>query len=252
MKHPLIQAYESDFFDEEEKYFVQDCLGAYIRSFKIRSDTDKWRDFIAELNSTEKQWALHALMTDDELKVNALFEEGKKDIELDVALYELLDFTYEQVLFLRLKPLTDAILLKTSLAPDEEDAIFEKHIDKASGKELYRNTVEKLNVDFFVERLDFPLEVLDPRIVRVSANKNNELHKHAHETVFVFFKGSGQVLIDDVTVPVQPGSIVYIPRWAMHQSQNLSNEEMVFLAVADFGFTEKAFIGNYLKTARMK
>ena len=100
--------------------------------------------------------------------------------------------------------------------------------------------------------MDFPLEVLDPRIVRVSPNKNNELHKHAHETVFVFFKGTGQVLIDDVTVPVQPGSIVYIPRWALHQSQNLSNEEMVFLAVADFGFTEKAFIGNYLKTARLK
>jgi hypothetical protein len=122
---------------------------------------------IAELNSTEKQWALHALMTDDELKVNTLFEQGKNEVEVDMSLHELLDITYEQVLFLLLKTLTDAILLKTSLAPDEEDAIFEKHIDKASGKELYRNTVEKLNVDFFVERLDFPLEVLDPRIVRV-------------------------------------------------------------------------------------
>jgi hypothetical protein len=38
----------------------------------------------------------------------------------------------------------------------------------------------------------------------------------------------------------------------MHQSQNTSNEEMMFLAVADFGFTGKAFIGNYLKTARLK
>ena len=252
MKHPLIQAYESDFFDEEEQYFIQDCLGAYIRSFKLRSDTDKWREFIAELNSTEKQWALHALMTDDELKVNSLFEEGKKDVEVDVTLYELLDFTYEQVLYLRLKPLTDAVLLKTSLTPDEPEAIFEHHIDHVSGEELYRNTVEKLNIDFFVERLDFPLEVLDPRIVRVSPNKNNELHKHAHETVFVFFKGTGQVVIDDKVVPVQPGSIVYIPRWSKHQSQNTSNEEMMFLAVADFGFTGKAFIGNYLKTARLK
>lgn len=252
MKHPLIQAYESDFLEEEEMYFIQDCLGSYIRSFKLRGDTDKWREFIAELNSTEKQWALHALMTDDELKVNSLFEEGKKDVEVDVTLYELLDFTYEQVLFLRLKPLTDAVLLKTSMTPDEPEAIFEHHVDRASTEELYRNTVDKLNIDFFVERLDFPLDVLDPRIVRLSPNKNNELHKHAHETVFVFFKGTGQVVIDDKVVPVQPGSIVYVPRWSMHQSQNTSNEEMMFLAVADFGFTGKAFIGNYLKTARLK
>lgn len=252
MKHPLIQAYESDFLDEEEMYFIQDCLGAYIRSFKLRNDTDQWRDFVSELNSTEKQWALHALMTDDELKVNSLFEEGKKELELDVALYELLDFTYEQVLFLRLKPLTDAVLLKTSLTPEEPNEFFEQHIEKAGGEELYRNTVDKLNIDFFVERLHFPLEILDPRIVRVAPNKNNELHKHAHETVFIFFKGTGQVIVDDKTIPVQPGSIVFIPRWSMHQSQNTSNEEMMFLAVADFGFTGKAFIGNYLKTARLK
>ena len=173
MKHPLIQAYESDFFDEEEKYFIQDCLGAYIRSFKIRSDTDKWREFIAELNSTEKQWALHALMTDDELKVNALFEEGKNDIEVDMTLHELLDFTYEQVLFLRLKPLTDAVLLKTSLAPDEEDALFEKHINNTSRLNRNRNVINQYLATSFEKHKYSFVRVLMELVVLIRRYTNN-------------------------------------------------------------------------------
>ena len=94
--------------------------------------------------------------------------------------------------------------------------------------------------------------MLDPRIVRIPPGKNNELHKHAHETVFVFISGTGHVKIDNLEVPVKPGDFVFIPRWCMHQSINTSNSEMIFLAIADFGLTGKSFTGNYLKTARLK
>ena len=99
--------------------------------------------------------------------------------------------------------------------------------------------------------LPFPLEILDPRIVKIPAGKSNELHKHAHETVFVFLKGAGHVKIDDLKIPIKEGDFVFIPRWCMHQSVNESSEQMVFLAIADFGLTGKSFVGNYLKTARL-
>jgi len=117
---------------------------------------------------------------------------------------------------------------------------------------LYENKVDELNIDFTVQILPFALEVLDPRIVRVAPGKANELHRHAHETVFIFLEGEGKVVVDQFENPVKPGDFAFIPRWCNHQSVNMGDKDLVFLAVADFGLTGKSFMGNYLKTARMK
>ena len=125
-------------------------------------------------------------------------------------------------------------------------------LDDARLTGLYENKVDELNIDFAVQILPFPLEVLDPRIVRVAPHKANELHRHAHETVFIFLEGKGKVIVDNFENPVKPGDFAFIPRWCNHQSVNTGDTELVFLAVADFGLTGKSFVGNYLKTARMK
>lgn len=117
---------------------------------------------------------------------------------------------------------------------------------------LYENRVDELNIDFNVQILPFPLEVLDPRIVRVAPGKANEMHRHAHETVFIFIEGHGKVIVDQFENPVGPGDFAFIPRWCNHQSVNTGDSELVFLAVADFGLTGKSFVGNYHKTARLK
>ncbi|MFM7726053.1 MAG: cupin domain-containing protein [Flavobacteriales bacterium] len=117
---------------------------------------------------------------------------------------------------------------------------------------LYENKVDELNIDFTVQILPFGLEVLDPRIVRVAPHKANELHRHAHETVFIFLEGEGKVMVDQFENPVKPGDFAFIPRWCNHQSINTGDTDLVFLAVADFGLTGKSFVGNYLKTARLK
>ncbi|MFN5620676.1 MAG: cupin domain-containing protein [Flavobacteriales bacterium] len=117
---------------------------------------------------------------------------------------------------------------------------------------LYENKVDELNIDFTVQILPFALEVLDPRIVRVAPYKANELHRHAHETVFIFLEGQGKVVVDSFENPVKPGDFAFIPRWCNHQSINTGDTDLVFLAVADFGLTGKSFVGNYLKTARLK
>ena len=117
---------------------------------------------------------------------------------------------------------------------------------------IYHNKIEAMNIDFTVDRAPFPAEVIDARVVRIPAGRNNERHKHAHETVFYIMEGHGQVIIDDRAIPVQKGDCVFVPRWAVHQSQNKSDGEMMILAVTDFHLTGKAFLGDYEATARKK
>ena len=120
------------------------------------------------------------------------------------------------------------------------------------GEQIYGNEVPRLNIDFSVHRLPFDGDVLDPRIVRVKPGANNERHKHAHETVFVFFEGDGEVLVNGTTIPVHPGDTVFVPRWAMHQTRNVGTRDLVFLAVTDYGLTGRLYVGDYLRTARLR
>jgi quercetin dioxygenase-like cupin family protein len=148
--------------------------------------------------------------------------------------------------------LNEKINARKSLTHSDSADDFVSNVEDSRLEKIYNNQSDKLNIDFVVQRLPFPLEVLDPRIVTIPPHKTNELHKHAHETVFIFIAGSGHVKVDGMKIPVVPGDFVFIPRWCLHQSVNESNSDMVFLAVADFGITGKSFTGSYLKTARMK
>jgi hypothetical protein len=148
--------------------------------------------------------------------------------------------------------LNEKINARKSLTNSDSANDFISNVEDSRLEKIYNNQSDKLNIDFVVQRLPFPLEVLDPRIVTIPPHKTNELHKHAHETVFIFIAGSGHVKVDGLKIPVVPGDFVFIPRWCLHQSVNESNTDMVFLAVADFGITGKSFTGSYLKTARMK
>lgn len=148
--------------------------------------------------------------------------------------------------------LNEKINARKTLTHSSDASDFSSSVNDSRLNGIYENHSDKLNIDFAVQRLPFPLEVLDPRIVRIPPGKTNELHKHAHETVFIFMQGSGHVKVDQMRIPVVPGDFVFIPRWCLHQSVNESDGEMIFLAVADFGLTGKSFTGNYLKTARLK
>jgi gentisate 1,2-dioxygenase len=73
--------------------------------------------------------------------------------------------------------------------------------------------------------------------VRIPAGKFNEKHKHARETLIHILEGTGQVLLDDRVIAVRPGDTILVPRWALHQTQNLGVSEMRFPAVTDFNLT---------------
>nr|HEX4316734.1 iron-containing redox enzyme family protein [Kofleriaceae bacterium] len=143
----------------------------------------------------------------------------------------------------RLEAMLGGLHGRTSLAHGAADASL-VHRPGGATQALYANEVDKLNVKFTVERLPLAASVLDPRMVRIPAGKYNEKHKHAHETLIHVLEGSGQVVVDDRVFAVKVGDTVLVPRWALHQTQNTGPVEMRFLAVTDFHFTERAFVGD--------
>ncbi|AKG20404.1 iron-containing redox enzyme family protein [Calothrix sp. 336/3] len=158
---------------------------------------------------------------------------------------------YEQITGGFNSSLVSTIKNRKSLAQQVGDiSNLKGNITQAETK-IYNNTVPHLNIEFAVAGFSFPTtQVLDPRLVSIPAGKNNEKHRHAHETLFYILQGSGQVLIDHELISVVAGDVVFIPRWCIHQSQNTGDIEMKILAVTDFGLTSKV-LGNYDRQTRM-
>lgn len=182
----------------------------------------------------------------------AFFFGNKPNLIGQMKLFFFLDCLWGELQLGRIGTQLEKINEKASLSHSTKPEDYLSTLDANDLESLYENKAGGQNIDFMVKKLPFPLEVLDPRIVRIPPGKTNELHRHAHETVFIYMQGKGHAKIDEVIVTVKPGDIVFIPRWCRHQSVNEGNEEMIFLAVADFGLTGISFLGNYLKTARMK
>ncbi len=167
---------------------------------------------------------------------------------------QFLDDVMEFVLQSRVQVLMDrvrgehSLISKNSVATDFVHAGHEKK-EGLSG--LYSNKVEHLNIDFAVKRVDFGAEVFDVRLVNIKPRSNTEHHRHAHESLLTVTKGKGRVLVGDFAVEVTAGDTVFVPRWAMHQTQNTSDDSMELLAVTDYGLTRHAFLGDHLRTTRM-
>jgi quercetin dioxygenase-like cupin family protein len=67
----------------------------------------------------------------------------------------------------------------------------------------------------------------------------------------VILQGRGEVLVGEQWHPVGKGDVAFVPRWIVHQTKNTSaTEELVVLAVTDFGFTS-AVLGDYDRRTRL-
>jgi pyrroloquinoline quinone (PQQ) biosynthesis protein C/mannose-6-phosphate isomerase-like protein (cupin superfamily) len=162
------------------------------------------------------------------------------------------DQLYRQLEIQRIRPIIDNIQNRESLVPDLPSPSELHYRMGAAAPQLYSNVNERLNIDFNVERIPFKADVFDPRILRIAPHKNNEKHKHPHESIFYVIKGEGKVHVNEAEVDIKPGDVVFVPRWAMHQTHNTGSEELLVLALTDFGLTEKAFLGEHLKSTRLK
>ena len=173
---------------------------------------------------------------------------------LQEALSARLDFfesVYDQLQRRDLEALVERVTARKSLLPTGADLAAYRHAADTPGAALYQNHNQRLNIDFTVERVSCPgAQALDPRIVRIPAGRNNERHRHAHESLFHIISGSGEVHIGDRSVPVQAGDLAFVPRWEVHQTRNTGATELVILAITDFGLTS-AILGNYDRTTRL-
>jgi mannose-6-phosphate isomerase-like protein (cupin superfamily) len=113
----------------------------------------------------------------------------------------------------------------------------------ASGIGLRAERDDKRKQEFSVARLPCHAQTLDPRIVRIAPGKYNNLHRHAHETLFCLLQGEGEVLVGTNWVPVKAGEAVFAPRWAMHQTRNTGATELVMYAITDYYLSNQVFIG---------
>ncbi len=156
---------------------------------------------------------------------------------------EFFDHIFASLRQRRIEPMLVRMQARDSLAHGIADGKLH-HRPGGNTEPLYENEVGKLNVKFTVDRIPLSAEVLDPRMVRIPAGKFNEKHKHAHETLIHILEGTGQVLVDDRTFQVRAGDSILVPRWAMHQTQNTGSTDMRFLAVTDFNFSQRAYVGD--------
>lgn len=117
----------------------------------------------------------------------------------------------------------------------------------------YEHHNEALGIAFAVQRLPFAaLQVLDPRLVRIAPGACNELHRHAHESLFVVLEGEAEFQIGDRQLRLGRGGIAHAPRWLIHQSRNpSSDQELLLLAVTDFGLTSSV-LGDYDRQTRLR
>jgi mannose-6-phosphate isomerase-like protein (cupin superfamily)/pyrroloquinoline quinone (PQQ) biosynthesis protein C len=168
------------------------------------------------------------------------YERSTKAVEKILDLRnDFFEKIYNDIQFKKISPLLKEIttVIETNISPDEVPALHYK-IDGIKNK-LYSNVDLEKKINFYVDRVPFNASVLDPRIVHIPVGFNNELHRHAHETVFYFLSGSGEVILDENIVNVQAGDLVYVPRWSIHQTKNTGATEMVILAITDFGLTAR-------------
>lgn len=166
-------------------------------------------------------------------------------LEKLLALYfEFMADLHVALRFNRIQGAADRIQSRASL---EDAATPPLALYPGIGEVMCIETDDARDIQFTVERYPCTAEVLDPRVVRIPAGKYNNRHKHAHETLFCFISGTGEILIGETWVKVRPGDAVFSPRWAIHQTHNTGMEELVLLAITDFYLTSQVYLGKYDK-----
>ena len=165
---------------------------------------------------------------------------------------EFFDHLYDVIQKSRLDEIVSKIQERKSLANADMGKDYFYNPTASDQDSIYRNTNEKHNIDFSVNRSPFPAEVIDARVVRIPEGRCNERHKHAHESIFYVIQGKASVQVDKSIQNVEAGEMAFVPRWCIHQTTNVGEDELVMLAITDFYLTGKVFIGNYNSTARMK
>ncbi len=141
-----------------------------------------------------------------------------------------------------LQKLIQTVRLRHPLGQEAPPSVWVTNAS-GKGKSMYVNRNEKLNIDFTVDRIGFPeTQTMDPRLLHIAPGKNNELHRHAHESLFVVLAGAGDIRLGDHWTPIKAQDIIFVPRWIVHQTRNTATtEELVFLPLLTLALPQRSW-----------
>ncbi|MDJ1468981.1 cupin domain-containing protein [Xanthocytophaga flava] len=83
-------------------------------------------------------------------------------------------------------------------------------------------STERKHLVYFV---DLPSKNVSMTIGGLLPGQVTNRHRHTYETVLYVIEGKGWTEIEDEHIEWQAGDAVYIPSWAWHRHQNLSDTE---------------------------
>jgi quercetin dioxygenase-like cupin family protein len=98
--------------------------------------------------------------------------------------------------------------------------VIHKNVENAGVHNQF--STERKHPVFFV---DLPSKNVSMTIGGLLPNQKTHLHRHTYETVLYVLQGKGWTKVEDQIVEWEAGDAVYIPSWAWHQHQNLSDTE---------------------------
>jgi len=98
--------------------------------------------------------------------------------------------------------------------------LLHKNVEDQGEHDQFSN--ERKHPVFFV---DLPSKNVSMTIGGLLPGQVTNRHRHTYETVLYVLEGSGYTEIEGQKVEWQKGDAVYIPSWAWHRHQNLSDSE---------------------------
>ncbi|WP_224247711.1 cupin domain-containing protein [Hyalangium gracile] len=173
----------------------------------------------------------------------------ERAMELQNNLFEAL---FEATRQRRLRPLLEHIEARLPLAPEEPEPRTVHLAELSNVVPFFRQTHEQRGIDFTVDRVPFPAEVLETSVMHVVAGHRTEPRELAHEVLLMVLSGTGRVQVRGTTVEVKAGEAVFVPRWALHQAHATGAEPLTLMMVTDHGLTRRAHEEEVLRAARLK
>lgn len=98
--------------------------------------------------------------------------------------------------------------------------VIHKNVENAGVHNQFSE--ERKHPVFFV---DLPSKNVSMTIGGLLPGQKTNRHRHTYETILYVLEGKGWTMVEDEKVEWEEGDAVYIPSWAWHQHQNLSDTE---------------------------
>lgn len=111
---------------------------------------------------------------------------------------------------------------KTFARPEYVKPLYFIHRNVENSGEHNQFSTERKHPVFFV---DLPSKNVSMTIGGLLPSQLTNKHRHTYETVLFVLEGRGYTEIEGEKVEWQKGDAVYIPSWAWHRHQNLSDVE---------------------------